>query len=158
MKIVAVILLLMTICSGMAVAAPVPPIFSWSDSIVGMNNQFFGSSPISENWAFPNRNMNHLTASATVSKGVRFHVGYIFGLNDAPGYENNRLTAGVEKQVSEKWWITAGYQGGLYPFGIINLGAIYNISPNAALSVGYSLQDNYELKNNVFRTQLYIKF
>jgi hypothetical protein len=156
MKIVA-LMLLMTLCYGTAVAAPVPPIFSWSDSIVG-NNQFFSSSPITANWAFPNRNINYLTASATVSKGVRFHVGYIFGHNDATGNENNRLTAGVEKQVSDKWWITAGYQGGVYPFGIINLGAIYNISPNAALSVGYSIQDNYELKNSLFRTQLYIKF
>lgn len=156
MKIVAV-MLLMTICCGTAVAAPVPPIFPWSDSIIG-NNQFWGNSPIPENWAFPNRNIYYLSTSATISKGVRFHVGYLFGLNDVPGYENNRLTAGVEKQVSEKWWITAGYQGGQDPFGIINVGAIYNISPTAALSVGYSLQDNYEFKNNVFRTQLYIKF
>jgi len=60
--------------------------------------------------------------------------------------------------MSENWWVTAGYRGGLRQPATINAGAAYSVSPNLAVSIGYILETNYDLKNAMFRTQLDIYF
>jgi len=73
-------------------------------------------------------------------------------------FSTNPLTVNWAFPLSEKWWVTAGYRGGLRQPAMINAGAAYSVSPNVAVSISYILETNYDLKNAIFKTQLDIRF
>ena len=159
MKLLLMLLLILLICLSPAVAAAASPIWSVSIGLDGSNANYFASDFGATNRWFQNYEPKYLTASATVSNGTRFSVGYGFGRNEALGYEGRAMMAGVDKKINENWWVTVGYESGRNPFSSFTVGAVYSISPNAAVSFGSSFNTNdYELKNAIIRTQLYIHF
>lgn len=107
---------------------------------------------------FPNLAPQQLQALFTTNNGTRFRFGYNFHRGNLPRYENSLITTGVDKQVAENWWVSAGYQRGESRFSSFNAGVAYSLSPNAALSIGYILETKYDLKNSIFQTHLYISF
>lgn len=159
MKILALILLIMLITIAPATASPASPIWSVSVGVDGFTNNYFTNDFYTSNRLLQGNELKYLTASATVSNGTRFSLGYGFSRNEALGYENKTIIAGVDKKITENWWVAVGYESGNRPFSGINLGTVYNISPNAAVSFVSSFDNNdYVLKNAVVRTQLYIRF
>jgi opacity protein-like surface antigen len=152
-------LLIMLVCLTPVAAAPAAPVWSVSFGVDGLNNNYFANDFYTSSRLNQGNEAKYLTASATWSNGTRFNVGYALGRNEAPGYENRIIMAGVDKKITENWWVTVGYEGSFSSFGGINIGAIYNISPNAAVSFVSSFNNSdYELKNAILKTQLYIRF
>ena len=163
MKLLLMLLLILLICLSPAVAAASSPIWSLSIGLDGSNTNYFASDFGATNRWFQSYEPLFLTASATISNGTRFSVGYGLGRNEAPGYEGRAMMAGVGKKINENWWVTVGYESGRNPFSGFNVGAVYNISSNALVSFGSSFTtSDYELKNNTInttiRTQLFIHF
>ena len=163
MKTLAVLLLITWVFLASVAFAAAPPIWSVSIGIDGSNASYFASDFGATNRWFQSYEPKFLTASATINNGTRFSVGYGLGRNEAPGYEGSAMMAGVDKKINENWWVTVGYESGRNPFSGFNVGAVYNISPNASVSFGSSFTtSDYELKNNTIhttiRTQLFIHF
>jgi len=98
---------------------------------------------------------------ATVAAAPAAPVLTTFGAGNSvygQNFSTNPLTVNWAFPLSEKWWVTAGYRGGLRQPSVINAGAAYSVSPNIAVSIGYILETNYDMKNAIFRTQLDIRF
>lgn len=153
MKILLAILLIMLSCLEPIEAAPAVPIWTATNSI----NNFFSSDFYNTNKLFQPGEMKHLKISSPIVNGTRFSVGYDFNRKDVLGAENNGFMAGVDKQLTENWWVTIGYQAGTSLFSGITAGATHNITPRIAVSVGYLFNNNDAL-NNIIKTQLFIVF
>ena len=147
MKILVVVILIMAVSFGSAAAMPAAPIWAMR----------FDSGSYYTNSLFQTNEMNFLTASTTTGNGTRFSVGFGPGRNGAPGAEEKVFVARIDKQLKDDWTVSVGYQGGNSLFGGINIGSVYNVTPNASLSVGYSITNYNELKNFI-TSQLYIRF
>lgn len=159
MKLLLVLLLILLICLPPTVAAAEAPTWSVSIGLDGSNANSFANDFGATNRWFQSYEPKFLTASATISNGTRFSLGYGLGRSEVPGFEGRAMMAGVDKKINENWWVTVGYESGRNPFSGFNVGAVYNISPNAAVSFGSSFTGNdYEWKNTTIRTQLYIHF
>lgn len=163
MKILALVLLLLVVCLQPVKAAPASPI--WAVSLGSAefdppNGQYFGSDPNTANRLLHGNDLKYLTVSAKVANGTRFSLGYGFGPNEVPGYDNKVIAVGIDRRINENWWVSVGYESSRSLFSGINIGATYNISPRAAVSISSSFTNNndYELKNTILRTQLYISF
>jgi len=149
MKTMMALILIMIVCSASVTAAPAAPIWRVFAGVNGLNDNYFVSDPSSVNRLFQPRVVNYLTAGAMTSNGTRFIVGY----------EQKMIMAAIDKQLNENWWVTVGYQSGKSLLSGFNISAAYSIAPNAAVSIGYTSGNvDYELKNAIFRTQLYIQF
>jgi hypothetical protein len=147
------------VCLEPVSASPAVPI--WTKSLAGnhSNNYFSGPNPYSVNGLFQTGEIQYLTASAASDGSTRLRFGYGFNSNISSGYDNRVIVAGIDKQLSENWWVTIGYQSSRSLYGTINVGAFYSIAPNASVGIGYSFYNNndYELKS-VIKTLLYIYF
>ena len=77
--------------------------------------------------------------------------------SDAAGWEQTMFMTGINKQLNENWWVAVGYQSNKSAWGGVNIGAFYNITRHAAVSVGYSFTNNNQW-TNLLRSQLYIEF
>lgn len=144
MKAFMAMMIIMVVGLGTTNAAPAAPVWTSSAIASGLHDQNFSA--------------NHFTPRRTSNSGIRFQLGYNFASNAVPGFENRMIMVSIDKQLSENWWVTAGYQGGLRQVSLINAGAAYTVSPNVAVSIGYILETKYDMKNAIFRTQLDIYF
>jgi len=151
-------MIIMALSFGTAGAAPASPAWTSSSAVSGLHDQNLNTAPLTANWTFPTVGAHYLASRLTTSSGIRFQFGYNFASTAVPGFENRMIMASIDKQLSENWWVTAGYQGGWKQYPVINAGAAYNVSPNVAVSIGYILETNYDLKNAIFRTQLDVIF
>jgi len=159
LKALAMMLLIIWVSVAPAAAAPASPIWSVSVGVDGNSPNYFVGDYYPTSKLFQNNETKYLTISATVNSGTRFSLGYGSGRNDTLGYENKTMIAGVGQKIAENWWVTVGYESGRSSLSGFNLGAVYHISPNAAMSIGSQFTSNdFELKNAVLRTQLYIRF
>ena len=163
MKILALVLLLLLICLEPVNAAPASPIWAVSVGFAEfdpLNGQYFGNDPNTANRLLQGSDLKYLTVSAKFATGTRFSLGYGFGPNEVPGYDNKVIAAGIDRRINENWWVSVGYERSRSLFSGINIGATYNISPRAAVSISSSFNNtnDYEWKNTILRTQLYISF
>lgn len=53
--------------------------------------------------------------------------------------ENSGLLLSIDRQLNDKWWVAADYQGGYNYFGSLNLGMSYAFSPNTSVIFGYNI-------------------
>lgn len=158
MKILVAVLLIMTAYLQPTTASPAVPIWAMSAGAVGLSNNYFTNNTYAADKSFQPIDLKYLTISKTTTDGARFSVGYNFSNRDSLGNEN-ALIASVDKKLTENLLVSVGAQSGKRLLGGINVGAAYNITPNATVSVGYGFynNDNYELKNFI-KTQLFIHF
>lgn len=104
-----------------------------------------------------NSEVKYVLGSVATKDGTRLTFGYGFGRQKVLGNDHNMIMAGIDKQLSDRWWIGADYQGGKSSLGALSVGASYNFIPNAALLVGYSFYNNQDFKNTI-TTQIDVNF
>ena len=104
-----------------------------------------------------NSEVKYVLGSVATKDGTRLTFGYGFGRQEVLGDDHNMIMAGIDKQLSDRWWIGADYQGGKSSLGALSVGASYNFTPNAALLVGYSFYNNQDFKNTI-TTQIDVNF
>ena len=71
-----------------------------------------------------NAEVKYVLGSAATKDGTRFILGYGFGRQEALGNDNNMIMAGIDKQLSEKWWVAVDYQGGKKRSGRLEHGCV----------------------------------
>ena len=104
-----------------------------------------------------NQEVKYVLGSIATKDGTRFTLGYGFGRKEVLGDDNSMIMAGIDKQLSDKWWVGVDYQGGKSSLGALSVGAAYNFSPNTSVLVGYQFYNNKDFKNT-FTVQLDINF
>ena len=104
-----------------------------------------------------NAEVKYLTASAATKDGLRFTLGYGFGRREVLGDDNNMIMAGIDKQLNDKWWVGADYQGGKSTLGALSFGVAYNFSAGTSLLAGYTFYNNQDFKNTI-TVQLDVNF
>ena len=160
MKALAMLLTMIIFCIAPVAASPAAPIFSGSIGMDGVHANYFPSDFLVTNWMFQGSQTNYPAASFIASTGSRFNLGYAsLSRNEAFGYDNKIITAGIYKKMAENWGLTVGYESGQSRFFGLNFGAFYSISPNAAISIISTLNTNYSnVKNSAITTHLIVRF
>ncbi|HEY3398951.1 MAG TPA: hypothetical protein VGM19_14985 [Armatimonadota bacterium] len=101
-------------------------------------------------------NMVYLLGSKTFAP-VRLTLGYCHGNKAALGTDENMLMAGIDGNLSKKWWAAVDYQSGQNVWGALNAGVSYNFADNVSVIFGYDWYNSSALKDT-FTTQLDINF
>lgn len=104
-----------------------------------------------------NSEVKYVMGSVATKDGTRFTLGYGFGRKEVLGDDHDMIMAGIDKQISDKWWLGVDYQGGRSTLGALSLGAAYSFSPNTSVLVGYSFYNNKDFKNTI-TVQLDVNF
>jgi hypothetical protein len=103
------------------------------------------------------QNLVYLLGSQKSSDGTRFTLGFGAGDKDTLGPDENVIMAGIDKQLSDKWWGAVDYISGDSYLGALSFGVSYAVAPNASVLVSYSIANNND-NNNMFTTQIDINF
>ena len=96
----------------------------------------FGAYGLALTSAAPDYNMLYLIGAKTFPWG-RVHLGLLRGSRAALGPDNVMLLAGVERQLSDKWWAAIDYQSGDSAFGAFSFGVAYTLRPGLSVLVGW---------------------
>jgi hypothetical protein len=96
-----------------------------------------------------NQEVKYLLGSVSTKDGTRFSLGYGMGREEALGADHNMILASIDKQLNDKWWVGADYQGGTSALGALNFGVSYSFSPNASILLGYDIYNNAAYKNTL---------
>lgn len=104
-----------------------------------------------------NQALKYVMLSQKASDGTRFSLGYGVGREEVLGDDENVVMAGIDKQLSDKWWGAVDYISGDSPLGGLSVGVSYAVAPNASVLVGYSFYNNDAL-DNAFVTQIDFNF
>ncbi len=100
----------------------------------------------------PKSDVTQNLAYALVSKtfaGTRFHAGYATGKKSVLGRDENMVLLGIDRQLDDKWWVAADYQGGKSFMGALSVGAAYKFADNASVLVGYDFYNDSSIKDTV---------
>jgi hypothetical protein len=91
--------------------------------------------------------------------GTRLTLGYAHGKQATLTMGADMLLAGIDRQLSKKWWAAADYQSGNSAFGALNFGVAYSFADNVSVIFGYDIYNNHTLNpKNTFTTQLDVNF
>ncbi len=104
-----------------------------------------------------NQEVKYVLTSTTDQNGWRYTLGYGWGRKEVLGDDHNMIMAGIDKQLNDKWWVAADYQGGKSALGALSFGVGYTFAPNASVILGYNVYNDGNLKNTI-TTQLDINF
>lgn len=103
------------------------------------------------------QNLVYLLGSQKSSDGTRFTLGFGVGDDDALSPDENVVMAGIDKQLSDKWWGAIDYVSGDSVFGNLSFGVSYAVAPNASVLVSYSIANN-DANPDFFTTQIDFNF
>ena len=101
-------------------------------------------------------NQVYLLGSKTFDFG-RLTLGYSIGKKSALEVDENMILAGIDKQLSEKWWGAIDYQSGDSAFGALSAGVAYAFNGSTSLLVGYDWYNCADIEDTM-TVQLDINF
>jgi len=104
-----------------------------------------------------NAALKYVVASTKASDGTRFSLGYGVGREANLGEYEKVVMAGIDKQLSDKWWGAVDYISGDSWLGGLSFGVSYAVAPNASLLVGYNIYNDDSIPDTV-TTQIDFNF
>ncbi|HBS59030.1 MAG: hypothetical protein AAGU23_02780 [Bacillota bacterium] len=104
-----------------------------------------------------NASLKYVVASTKASDGTRFSLGYGWGRDEVLAPDENMVLAGIDKQLSDKWWGAVDYISGDSGLGALSFGVSYAVAPNASVLVGYNIYNNNSIPDT-FTTQVDFNF
>jgi hypothetical protein len=159
MKILAVLFVILLICSLPVTASPASPIWSASIGMDELNSYYFSNDFEPINKLFRPNGTKILMLNSPTVNGARYSIGYGVSRKNLLGSEQKIFAASVNKKLTDNWSFAVGFESDRLRFGAINFGAMYSISPHATISVFTSINNKeYDLKKPLIRTQLLIFF